>query len=468
MGNKSKQSRRSFVKRMAGSLLAAGATPHLLFAKDNTKVYELPYQQTETTYSAGDKIQIACIGMGIMGFNNCSTALRVPGVELVAVCDLYNGRLERSKEVFGTHLFTTSDYREVLQRNDIDAVIVATSDHWHDRITIDALNAGKAVYCEKPMVHHLDEGLPVIEAQKKSGKVLQVGSQRVSSIITQKAKELYEKGAIGKLNLVETWNDRQSALGAWQYSIPSDASPQTVDWDRFIGDAPKLPFDKVRFFRWRNYQDYGTGVAGDLFVHLFSGLHATISSNGPERVFATGGLRHWKDGRDVPDVIIACCDYPDTKNHPAFNMQLRVNFVDGKGGSSKIRVVGSEGAMEIGGDSVKIFHSKMAKNPGYGGWDSYNTFSRAGQLEYEKWYNKKYQKPVPEMLGPQEEEYRAPEGYSSHLEHFTNFFDAIRHDKTVVEDAAFGFRAAAPSLAANVSYFEKRVVNWDPEKMVEV
>ena len=185
------------------------------------------------------------------------------------------------------------------------------------------------------MVHKLEEGAEVIATQKKTGKVMQIGSQRVSSIVTEKTREIYESGVIGELVLVETWNDRQGGNGAWQYSIPTDANARTVDWDKFIGDAPKVAYDPVRFFRWRNYQDYGTGIAGDLFVHLFSGLHTVISSKGPNRIYATGGLRYWKDGRDVPDIITGLYDYPATDKHPAFTLQMRVNFVDGGGGGER-------------------------------------------------------------------------------------------------------------------------------------
>src|SRR5438045_1004824 len=116
--------------------------------------------------------------------------------------------------------------------------------------------------------------------------------------------------AIGQLNLVEAWLDRNTAVGAWQYSIPPDALPENIDWDRFLGSAPKRPFEPIRLFRWRNYRDYGTGVAGDLFVHLLSGLHFATRSTGPTRVMATGGLRYWKDGRDVPEATLALLDYP--------------------------------------------------------------------------------------------------------------------------------------------------------------
>ncbi|MEK7257204.1 MAG: Gfo/Idh/MocA family oxidoreductase, partial [Bacteroidota bacterium] len=381
-----KNTRRSFVKKLAAGAVAASVFPKLADAK---KVTELNWDKPAQKFSANDRIRIAGVGMGIMGFGNCRTALRIPGVELVATCDLYDGRLERSKEVFGNHLFTTRSIEEILARPDIDAVFISTSDHWHDHHAIAALNAGKHVYLEKPMVQHIEEGKAVIEAQKKSGKVLQVGSQRVSSIVLAKAKELYRSGAIGELNSAEAWFDRQSANGAWQYSIPTDASEKTVDWQRFLGDAPKRPFDPVRFFRWRNYQDYGTGVAGDLFVHLFSGLHFALDSAGPERIFAAGGLKYWKDGRDVPDLMTAIFDYPATKSHPAFPLQMRVNLANGGGNSYIKRLTGSDGILEIGWGDLKLRRNKIVDEPGYGGWDTFDTFTAAQQKEYEKWYKAK-------------------------------------------------------------------------------
>ena len=225
-------------------------------------------QTAEKKISANDRIRIATIGLGGMGSGDTRYALSVPGVELAGVCDIYDGRLLRAKEIYGPNIFTTRDYREVLARKDVDAVIIATPDHWHATISVAAMEAGKDVYCEKPMVQRVDEGKKVIDAQERTGRIFQVGSQYVTSLVYQKAKQLISAGALGQLNMVEAWLDRNTALGAWQYSIPPDASPANVDWDRFLGRAPKRPFEPVRLFRWRNYQDYGTGLAGDLFVHL--------------------------------------------------------------------------------------------------------------------------------------------------------------------------------------------------------
>ncbi len=451
-------SRRKFVKQAAFSGVSVATYSGI------TDFVTTKQKKDKTQFNKNENLQIAAIGLGIMGFNNCNTILKIPGVKLVAACDLYEGRLKRGKEVFGKELKTTNNYKEIISDPAVDAVIVSTTDHWHDKISIDAMKAGKAVYCEKPMVHHIEEGHEVIKTQEETKQVFQVGSQRVSSKVYLKAKELFEAGHIGDLNMAEIWYDRQSALGAWQYSIPRDASLDTIAWDNFIGDAPKVPFDPTQFFRWRNYQAYGTGVAGDLFVHLFSGLHLITSSVGPERIFATGGLRYWKDGRDVPDIIIGSYDYPETASHPAFNVQMRVNFVHGGGGGSKIRLIGSKGVMTIGNNGIDIKYSIMPSSPGYGGWDSFNTFDKSNQKAFEDWYKQTY--PKSSRSKPKSDfVYKAPPGYSDHLDHMKNFVAGIREKQEIVEDATFGLRAAGPALASNKSYFEKKIINWDPINM---
>jgi len=406
-----------------------------------------------------DNIQIALIGAGGMGMGDTSLAVALPGVKLVAVCDIYDGRLARAKERWGGNLFATRDYREVLARKDVDAVIIATPDHWHQRVTIDALDAGKDVYCEKPMIHSIDEGPAMIDAQRRTGRTLQIGSQYVSSLVYQKAKELLSAGAIGQLNMVEAWLDRNTAIGAWQYSIPPDASPATIDWDRFLGSAPKRPFEPVRLFRWRNYRDYGTGVAGDLFVHLLTGLHFATGSKGPNRVYATGGLRFWKDGRDVPDVMLALLDYP------GFTVQLKVNFESGTPAESAgMKFVGSEGTITTSTTRLTLARRPRETEPGY----TIDTFPEAVQKDFLQQYHKQYppSRASADSLRPDRDDtYAPPPGFNPQREHHRVFYESIRQRKPSVEDAVFGYRAAGPALLTNVSYFEKRVCTWDPEKL---
>jgi len=463
MSNDTHASRRKFLQQIGSFGLAAAASPLAsLAAKEKAEERILRYSKK---ISSNDKIRLAVIGFGIQGHGDLATALKVPGVELAGVCDLYTGRLLNAKETYGDQIFTTKNYHEVLDRSDVDAIIIATSDHWHARITKEALKKGKAIYCEKPMVHKISEGLDVVQAHQASKKVMQVGSQRVSSIGYAKARELYQSGEIGKLNMVNAVYDRQSAIGAWEYTMPSDASPETVDWNRYIETMNKIPFDPKKFFWWRNYRDFGTGVAGDLFVHLLSGTHVITGSKGPVKIFSSGQLSYWKDGRDVPDVMTGILQYPETPEHPAFQLTLQVNFVSGTGGQESIKLVGEEGVMEMKGSNVSVHHSIMPKAPGFGGYDAVFTYPKAMQDSLSQAYNQKYSDDDKKRPTKPDVDFKAPAGYSDHLDHFTNFFDAIRTGKPIVEDAAFGFRAAAPCLACNDSYFEKKIINWDPVNM---
>lgn len=442
--------RRKFLKTLAAAT-AAVAVGSKVFASDNESAHFKI--QGRRWGSASDNINLALIGAGIMGVQDVLTALKVSGTKLVAVCDLYDGRLQDAKTRWGTGLFTTRSFKEIINRNDVDAVIIATPDHWHQQISIDALKAGKHVYCEKPMVHSIEEGPAVIKAQEETGKVFQVGSQGVSSLGNEKAKELLKEGAIGVLNYAEGFWARHSPTGAWQYPIPADASAANVDWETFISNSTKRPYDPLRFFRWRNYRDYGTGMSGDLFVHLFSSLHFITNSSGPNKIYAAGGLRYWKDGREVPDVLLGTFDYPQSQVHPAFNLSLRCNFVDGTSGTTYLKLVGSEGSMDVTWDTVTVKRNKSiaSDDPFY-----IEQMKRAGT-------------PVTgrkRILAPQEYTFEAEKGYlGGPYDHFVNFFNAIRNNEKVTEDAVFGYRAAAPALLCNDSYNQNEAIQWDPEKM---
>lgn len=456
--------RRKFLKQLGGTaaILSAGSFKSLA-AQEQEEHRILAW---EKKYSSNDKVRLAGIGMGIQGYNDMNAALKVPGTEVVACSDLYTGRLEHVKELYGNHVFTTRRYEEILDRSDVDAVIIATNDSWHRQITIEALKKGKAVYCEKPMIHQIHEGWDVVRAQQQSKKTMQVGSQRVSSLGYAKAKELYEAGEIGMINSVEAINDRQSFLGAWKYTIPLDASSQTIDWERYeLNAKAKHPYEDKRFFWWRNYREYGTGMAGDLFVHLISGLHFVTGSKGPSKIYSLGALTYWKDGRNVPDVMSSVLDYSETLEHPAFQVALRVNFVSGAGETGYTKITGTDGVMQVSENKVTVKRRKMPKAPGIGGWDSMHTFTNDMQQKLLEAHNKKYAKEDQKAQVLPDITYVSPEGFSDHVAHLTNFIDSVRTGKPVVEDAIFGFRAAAPCLACNESYFQNKVINWDAHKM---
>ena len=447
-----KNSRRSFIEKMATGVVGATLAPALASASGDQVRSESLSRTTKVI--SEDTIRLALIGAGGMGLADANTAITVPGVKLVAVCDLYDGRLADAKKIYGNDIFTTRDYKEIISRKDVDAVIVATPDHWHKDISVAAMNQGKAVYCEKPMVHDVTEGAAVVEAQNRNKVVFQVGSQGMSSLGNEKAKELLAQGAIGQLNYAEGFWARNSPEGAWQYKIPADASEKTVDWKRFLHDNPQIPFDAKRFFRWRCYKDYGTGVSGDLFVHLFSSLHFITNSKGPQKIMAMGGLRYWKDGREVPDILMGMFDYAETKEHPAFNLSLRVNFVDGTADSTYLRLVGSEGSMNVEWDRVTL-----SRNKAYAATDDPLLATKLGKDSPSGYVRK-------QILPPDTVVYNAEKGYKgAHFDHFYNFFTAIREKKLSVEDALFGYRAAAPALLCNDSYFTNKAVVWDPEKL---
>jgi predicted dehydrogenase len=463
MATNKKPTRRKFLGQIA---LGTGAiaVPTLITGKSaGSHVETISRSYVVKKYSANDQINLATIGFGIQGIGDTATAVEIPGVKLTGVCDLYTGRLERAKELYGGEIKTTRDYREIIEDENIDAVIIAVPDHWHRKIAVEAMNAGKGVYLEKPMIQKVEEGQAIIQAEKKNNVVLQIGSQGISSLGNEKARQLFEEGVIGDLIMVEIHNDRFSSEGAWQYPIPPDASPETIDFDAFLGEAPKVAYDPVRFFRWRNYQDYGTGVAGDLFVHSFTTLHYVTSSKGPVSARSTGGLRYWKDGRDVPDIMMCLYDYPQAGNHPSFNAILRINFVAGNGGGGGFRLIGTEGELTVGYNRITVKRNRMGMKPsGY----SLRAYTNSIQEQIRQEYDEKFKSLDRKMIQPEEMVYQTPRDYKGgDYDHFYNFFDAMRGNRKVVEDGTYGMRAAGAALLANHSYFDNKIINWNPELM---
>ena len=437
-------SRREFLQTssaVAGTLAAA----HTVFLDPE------PLAASPRPTPASDRVRFGIIGVGMQGSGLLATSIKLPGVECAAACDLYDGRHTLAREIVDAKLPTTRRYQELLANKDIDCIIAAVPDHWHKQIVVDAVSAGKDIYCEKPMSHTAAEGFQMAAAQQKSGRIVEIGSQRVSSAVYAKAKELIAKGAIGDLCLVEGTLGRNDPTGAWEYPPPTDLSPQTLDWDTWQGAVPKRAFDPLIYARWRCWKEYGTGVAGDLLVHLVSGILFALSLNEPpSRAMAMGGILRWKDGRNMPDVHASLFEYRGVPVYTRLNL--------GTESPEVVRFQGSKGLIE-----VTEYQVTYAPQDGVDTSPSYYAvaFPKAMREEYfTHWHAEHDPVPGQEPLA-ESTSYRGP-SYDEVKPHLWRFFEAVRTRTPVTEDAVFGNHAALACHMANESYFRKSAVWLDP------
>jgi predicted dehydrogenase len=401
---------------------------------------------------ASDTIRFGMIGIGMQGSALLGTSIQLPGVQCAAAADLYDGRHTLAREIVRPDLPVTRRYRELLDDKTIDCIVAAVPDHWHRQIVIDAVSAGKDIYCEKPMSHTAADGVAMVDAARKSGRIVQIGSQRVSSQVCAKARDIVAKGTLGDLMLVEGWLGRNDPTGAWQYPPPFDLSPQNLDWDTWQGDVtPKRAFDPILFARWRCWKEYGTGVAGDLLVHLVSGMMVMLGINEPPtRASAVGGIRHWKDGRNMPDVHAVVYDYG------GLPVYMRLNLATDM--PETYRIQGSKGLLEVTGSGLSF-----TPQLGIDTYPSYYTgsFPRAMREEYLRRWHQENDDKLAKVAVQESVSWRMPD-FDDIRPHLATFFDAVRARKPVTEDAVFGHHAALACHMANESYFRKGSVTWDP------
>src|SRR5580658_6464302 len=436
-------SRRSFLRTtagVAGASIVAG--PTLLEAE--------PWLAAAPLTGPNDRIRFGIVGVGMEGSSLLSTAVQLPGVECAAAADLYDGRHQLAREIAGKNIRTTRRYQELLDAKDIDAIIVAVPDHWHKQVVVDALAAGKDVYCEKPMSHNPADGLAMVAAARKTDRIVQIGVQRTSSVLCAKTRELLAQGVIGDLNLIEATYGRNDPNGAWEYPPPPDLSPDNLDWDTWLGTAPKKAFDPYTFARWRCWKEYGTGVAGDLLVHLISGMMFSLGINEvPKRVSAFGGIYRFKDGRNMPDVHPALFEYM------GIPVYMRLSL--GCESAEVTRFQGSKGAIELREFSVTYApQAGVDLSPSY--YDS--SFPAAMREAYAKQWHQEHD-PLPGMEPAPETITYNGNDYDDLKPHLAKFFDAVRSRKPVVQDAVFGHHAALGCHLANESYFRGAPVHWD-------
>lgn len=235
-----------------------------------------------------------------------------------------------------------TNYLELINADDIDAVIIATPDHWHGPMAIAAAKAGKHVYVEKPMTWTVEETYEVRQVVKENNVVFQLGHQGRQTESYFKAREAIEKGLLGKISLIEVTTNRNSPNGAWVYPIHEDANENTIDWQQFIGPAPDHPFSLERFFRWRCWWDYSTGLSGDLLTHEFDAINQILDLGIPHSAMSSGGIYFFKDGRTVPDVLHTVYEYPEQDLSMVYSATLANNKKRGR------VIMGHDGTMELG------------------------------------------------------------------------------------------------------------------------
>jgi predicted dehydrogenase len=408
---------------------------------------------TFRTLAPSDTVRFGMVGVGMQGNGLLGTAISLPGVVCAGAADLYDGRHTLAKEIAGANLPTTREYRRLLDDKTIDCIVAAVPDHWHKRMVVEAVSAGKDIYIEKPMSHTAADGVAMVDAVKKSGRILQVGSQRVSSQICAKAKEMLAQGVLGEMTLIEGWLGRNDPTGAWEYPPPPDLSLRTLDWDTWQNDVPKRPLDGNIFARWRCWKEYGTGVAGDLLVHLISGMMFMTGMNEPPRQAASvGGIRRWKDGRNMPDVH-ATIYYYGADNLPVY---MRLNL--GTEMPEQYRFQGSKGVLEVSGNRLTFTPQSGEDN-----WPSYYTgsYPRALRDVYQQQWHKEHDWKVGQPVQLTESVTFSSPDFDDTQPHLWNYFEAVRTRKPVVEDVVFGHNAALACHMANEAYFRRTMVSWD-------
>ena len=432
--------RREFIGKSVGGAAVAGLSwsggPAILSASPN------------------ETITVGIVGAGIRGLELMQAILNVGG-KVAVVCDLYDGHFRRAQEI-QANTPTTREYREVVERKDLDAVVIATSDHWHAPVAIAAMRAGKDVYCEKPMAHTIPEALEMAKVSKETGRLVQVGSQSLSMTSTQKARELVEGGQIGTVYSVQASIYRPSAIGAWRYPVPPDATPQTVDWERFQSNVPKRPFDAQRFFQFRNWWDYGTGIAGDEYVHLLSRVHYVLGVQYPLSALAQGGIYKWTGDRDVPDIHNTFYDYGK------FTAVVLANLVSNWDSGEIVRFYGDKGTVELTEWSANLVPYNPVEDYGYP-LESWPKDTKDKFIEEHK------DDPLADVGTAEKQPKRKKESFSQKAEgtedHFRNLFECIKTRKQPVEQVQFGCGTAVACHMANISYREKRKVSWDAQKL---
>jgi predicted dehydrogenase len=408
--------RRDFIKRTTGTV-AAAATVHAL-------------SRPARVLGANDKVVVGVIGTGRMGMSNLEDFAKQPEVEIAAVCDVYQPNLDQALKATNGAAKTYKDFREILDRKEIDVVIVAAPDHWHALPMVLACQAGKDVYVEKPVCTALDEGKQMVAAARKFNRVVQVGTQQRSGIHFQKAVELIQDGMIGKVTFARTWNysnDCPQGIG----NPPDCDPPPTLDWDLWLGPAPKVPFNANRFGvgdRWstfRYFWDYAGGFMTDWGVHLIDIVQWALKVDGPNVITASGGKFCLRDNAQTPDTLQVTYEYPGfvcTYENRWCNANSMYNHGYG------IEFHGTDGTLFLDRSGFQVYPEER---------------------QFEK---KKVERTAAMQMDSVND---------SHVDHVRNFLDCVKSRQRPISDIEIGHRSTSTCLLGNVAYRSKERIAWD-------
>lgn len=413
--------RRTFVRSTAAALAAAPAA----------------FQAR----GANDRLNLGIIGVGSRGYylGQRFYAAKIPNAQIGYVCDVFDEFVSRASdlvETFGENLpKSTKNYHDMLADDSIDAVIIATPEHLHQRMTLDAIAAGKNIYVEKPLSHTIEEGEEVLAAARKSTSVIQVGTQNRSNSLYHLAKDLIDQGMVGDVHYVRAFWYRNSLPDdpSWRYAIPKGANADTVDWPAFLGSAPERPFNPQRYRQWRLYWDYSGGISTDLLVHQTDIVNYLCSKHVPASCMASGGIYRWTDpddDREVPDCLSALYEYPDN-----FHINYSCYLGNEQYGYGE-QIMGNDGTIEVMNRQYLNFYP-----------EAYNG------------------RPPDHMTSRREMKMYLPNNDNVAVEaHIRNWLEAVRGEAELVAPVEIGEEAAITGHLATLSFRNSKMVRWDNEK----
>ncbi len=388
------------------------------------------YLSSAHGYAANETINVGCIGTGGRAQGLMKSLAAIPGVKMIAVCDVWDENLAKGRELAAPGAFSTKDYRAILDRKDIDAVLIGSPNHQHVPMTIAACAAGKDVYVEKPLTHRLSEGPAVLAAQKNSKRVVQVGQQQRSMPQFQKGYELLRSGKLGTIRKVHlTWNRNAARTGYVSYDI----APSSVDWKTWLGSAPQQPFDPYRFRQWRWYWDFGGGVLDDLMVHYVDVAHWYLGVDHPETAMTIGDkftAQQW----ETPDTAQTLLHYPNAQ------VYFESTFLNARNGAM-LEFMTSEATLYLDRGRMEVIpehkHDARNRNPEPSSVEASEMVLGSGSRGADF-----YDKPDGELL------------------HLSNWLECIRSRNTPNAPVEAGVSAASAAHLGNIAYRENRVARW--------